>query len=118
MLTKTYVIMCHIELKYLVSLTTILFDQIIVQHIQAELFAFNIFKWIFLDEDFYILIPILMKLVNSVLGNKSVLAQVMTWQKKRGDWHLTEPLMIISIFTYTITLTLNKLLGLFFLNVI
>ena len=55
--------------------------------------ADDIFKYIFLNEKFRILIRISLKFVLKVpIDNKSVLVQVMAWRRK-GDKPLREPML-------------------------
>ena len=65
----------------------------------AAIFADNIFKCIFLNENDKIIIQISLKLVpRSPIENKSALVQVMAW-RRTGDKPLPEPMM--TQFTYT-----------------
>ena len=56
--------------------------------------ADNIFKWIFMNEKFCILIRISLKFIpKGPIVSKSVLVQVMAW-RRTGDKLLLEPMLI------------------------
>ena len=74
-------------------------------------FADDIFKWIFLNENMWILIHISLKFVpKGQISNIPAMVQIMVWRRS-GDKPLSEPMMVSLLMHIYASLSLNVLIS-------
>ena len=84
--------------KYISVVPTLLFNSLRPRH-NGRHFPDDIFKWIFVNENVWILIKLSLKFVSKGLINHiPALVQIMAWRRP-GDKRLSEPMMV-SLLTH------------------